>query len=65
MKKPKITIHLRRFRVALRSKETGEEVTVFLTLDKTQLQAAQIVGQSSKEIDELERLIRELEQNAN
>lgn len=52
MKKPKITIHLRRFRVALRSQENGEEVTVFLTLDKTQLQAAQIVGQSSKELIE-------------
>lgn len=52
MKKPEITIHLRRFRVALRSKETEEEVTVFITLDKTMLQAAQIVGQSSKELIE-------------
>lgn len=52
MKKPEITIHLRRFRVALRSKETKEEVTVFITLDKTMLQAAQIVGQSSKELIE-------------
>lgn len=50
MKKPEITIHLRRFRVALRHRESGEEVTVYLTLDKTQLQAAQIVGQSSKEL---------------
>lgn len=52
MKKPEITIHLRRFRVALRSQENGEEVTVFLTLDKSQLQAAQIVGQGSKELIE-------------
>lgn len=52
MYKPEITIHLRRFRVTLRSKETGEEITVFITLDKAQLQAAQIVGQSSKELIE-------------
>lgn len=52
MKKPEIIIHMRRFRVALRNEETGEEVTVFITLDKTMLQAAQIVGQSSKELIE-------------
>lgn len=52
MKKPEITIHLRRFRVALRNREAGEEVTVFLTLDKSQLQAAQLVGESSKELIE-------------
>ena len=52
MEKPEITIHLRRFRAALRNRESGEEVTVFITLDKTQLQAAQIVGQSSKELIE-------------
>ena len=39
MNKPEITINLRRFRVALKSKETGEKATVFITLDKTQLQA--------------------------
>lgn len=50
MKKPEITITMRRFRVALRSKDTGEEVTVFITLDKTQIQAAQVCGQSSKEL---------------
>ena len=50
MKKPEFTHHLRRFRVALRNQETGEEVAVFLTLDKSQLQAAQIVGESSKEL---------------
>lgn len=49
-----ITIHLRRFRVALRDRETKEEITLFLTLDKTQLQAAQVVGQSSREL--LERI---------
>jgi len=52
MKKPEITIHLRRFRVALRNRETGEKVTVFLTLDKSQLQAAQTIGESSKELIE-------------
>ena len=50
MKKPEITIHLRRFCAALRSKATGEECEVFITLDKTQLQAAQVVGESSKEL---------------
>lgn len=50
MKKPEITIHLRRFRLALRSKATGEECQVYITLDKTQLQAAQVVGESSKEL---------------
>ncbi len=50
MKKPEITINLRRFHVNLKSKETGEEVSVFLTLDKATLQAAQTVGQSSKEL---------------
>ena len=52
MIKPEITINLRRFRVALRSLENGKEVTVFFTLDKSQLQAAQIVGQGSKELIE-------------
>ncbi|MCI9458783.1 MAG: hypothetical protein HFE44_17755 [Oscillospiraceae bacterium] len=50
MKKPEITIHLRRFCAALRNQESGEKVTVYITLDKTQLQAAQIVGQSSQEL---------------
>jgi hypothetical protein len=52
MNKPEITINLRRFRVALKSKETGEKATVFITLDKTQLQATQLCGQSSKELIE-------------
>lgn len=52
MKKPEITIHLRRFRAALRSQESGEEVTVFITLDKAQLHAAQTIGESSKELIE-------------
>lgn len=50
MKKPEITIHLRRFRAALRNQGTGEEVAVFLTLDKSKLQAAQTIGESSKEL---------------
>lgn len=50
MKKTEITIHLRRFRVALRNKETGEECQVYLTLDKDKLQAAQLVGESSKQL---------------
>ena len=50
MKKPETTIHLRRFLLALRSKATGEECEVYITLDKTQLQAAQVVGESSKEL---------------
>ena len=52
MKKPEITIIMRRFRVALRSRETGEECQVYLTLDKDKLQAAQLVGESSKELIE-------------
>ena len=52
MNKPEITINLRRFRAALKSTESGEEAIVFLTLDKTQLQAAQLCGQSSKELIE-------------
>lgn len=50
MNKPEITIHLRRFHVALKNRESGEEVTAFLTLDKGKLQAAQLVGESSKEL---------------
>ena len=50
MKKPEITIHLRRFRAALRNQGTGEEVAVFITLDKSKLQAAQTIGESSKEL---------------
>lgn len=49
---PETTIHLRRFRVELRSKETGEKALVYVTLDKAQLQAAQAIGQSSNEIIE-------------
>jgi len=45
-----ITLHLRRFPVEIKNQATGEESTCFLTLDKSQLQAAQIVGQSSKEL---------------
>lgn len=50
--KSEITMHLRRFHVALRDRESGEKVAVYITLDKTQLQAAQLVGQSSKELIE-------------
>jgi len=50
MNKNEFAHHLRRFLVALKDKENGERLTVFITLDKTQLQAAQIVGESSKEL---------------
>lgn len=52
MKKPEVTIAMRRFRVALRSRETGEECQVYLTVDKDKLRAAQSVGESSKELIE-------------
>ncbi len=49
-----ITMHLRRFRVSVRNQHTGEEETITVTVAKEQLQAAQVVGQSSKEL--IERL---------
>ena len=47
-----VTLNLLRSLVRLRDKKTGEEVTVFITLEKSQLRAAQIVGQSSNELIE-------------
>jgi len=49
-----ITLHLRRFHVPVRNQRTGEEETITVTVTKEQLQAAQLVGQSSKEL--IERL---------
>ncbi len=45
-----ITLHLRRFPVEVKAQDTGEESTCYLTLEKSQLQAAQICGQSCKEL---------------
>lgn len=44
------TIHVRAFPVLLRDERTGEEREDTVVLTKQQLQAAQIVGQSSKEL---------------
>ncbi len=49
-----ITMHLRRFHVPVRNQCTGGEETITVTVTKEQLQAAQMVGQSSKEL--IERL---------
>ncbi len=49
-----ITMHLRRFHVPVRNQHTGGEETITVTVTKEQLQAAQLVGQSSKEL--IERL---------
>lgn len=48
--KNEITLHLRRFPVKIKARDTGEESTCYLTLEKSQLQAAQACGQSSKEL---------------
>ena len=53
MLKNEITLTLRRFPVALQD-EYGGQTAATITLTKQQLQAAQIVGQSSKEL--IERL---------
>ncbi len=44
------TIQLRAFDVRMRDERTGEEMEDVVVLTKSQLQAAQIVGQSSKEL---------------
>jgi len=45
-------LHLRRFPVELKDNRTGAELADAVTLDKSQLQAAQVCGQSSKELIE-------------
>lgn len=44
------TIHLRRFTVQIMDERTGETREDVIVLTKQQLQAAQVVGQSSKEL---------------
>jgi len=44
------TIPVRVFPVKVRDERTGEELTDSIVLDKPRLQAAQLVGQSSKEL---------------
>lgn len=46
----RITIEARRFPVTLRDERTGEIQQESIILDKQHLQAAQMVGQSSKEL---------------
>lgn len=46
----RITIEARRFPVTLRDERTGEITQASIILDKQRLQAAQLVGQSSKEL---------------
>lgn len=46
----RITINLRAFPVLAHDHRTGEEVAITVTVTKQQLQAAQIVGQSSMEL---------------
>ena len=48
--KNEIAIQVRTFPVTIRDQRTGERKDDLLTLDKRQLQAAQLVGQSSKEL---------------
>ena len=50
MKNPERTVHLRRFCVALKTPLREEEIIQYVTLEKSQLQAAQLVGESSKEL---------------
>lgn len=45
-----ITIEARRFPVTLRDERTGDIMQETIILDKQRLQAAQLVGQSSKEL---------------
>lgn len=45
-----LTIHTRAFPVAVRDRTTGREREELVVLDKARLQAAQLVGQSSKEL---------------
>lgn len=53
--KNEITLALRVFPVLAHDRRTGQEKTITLPITKKQLQAAQIVGQSSKEL--VERLL--------
>ena len=48
--KTNISIEARRFPVTLRDERTGEIIQSRIILDKQLLQAAQLVGQSSKEL---------------
>ena len=45
-------LHVRAFPVTIRDERTGEEKKDIIVLDKARLQAAQLVGQSSKELIE-------------
>ena len=49
---PKMFVYLRRFPVMVRDVRNGERMETSVVLEKSQLQAAQIVGQSSKELIE-------------
>ena len=53
--KNEITITLQTFPVTAHDHHTGEEVHITVPVTKEQLQAAQLVGQSSKEL--LERML--------
>ena len=48
--KTNISMEARRFPVTLRDERTGEIIQSSIILDKQRLQAAQLVGQSSKEL---------------
>ncbi len=48
--KNEITIQVRTYPITIRDQRTGEQREDILSLDKRQLQAAQLVGQSSKEL---------------
>ena len=48
--KTNTSIEARRFPVTLRDERTGEIIQSSIILDKQRLQAAQLVGQSSKEL---------------
>lgn len=48
--KTSITIEARRFPVTIRDERTGKIIQAYTVLDKRQLQAAELVGQSSKEL---------------
>lgn len=52
--KNEITLHLRQFPVLAHDHRTGREEAITVTVTKDQLRAAQLVGQSSKEL--IERL---------
>lgn len=48
--KTEITMQVRAFPVVIQDQRTGDERSDFIMLDKSMLQAAEIVGQSSKEL---------------